>query len=193
MADASATPARRVSPLGGFPADMGAFGGVLLSDGGPAARFILRGEDAAAAASSVLGLDAPVAPLRSATGAGWAALWLGPDEWLLIGPAEGAAAMGLALSERLAGVPHSLVEVSHRQTGLIVEGPGAALALNAAVPLDLSPGAFPVGMCARTIFEKAEIVLWRTDPERFHVEVWRSFAPYVYGLLDAVRRENAVS
>jgi sarcosine oxidase, subunit gamma len=193
MADASQTLARRVSPLGGFPADMGAFGGVLLSDGGPAARIVLRGEDAAAAAGAALGLDLPRTPLRAVTGPSWAALWLGPDEWLLMGPEDDAAPMGRVLAERLAGVAHSLVDVSHRQTGVIVEGPGAAVALNAAVPLDLSPRAFPVGMCARTIFEKAEIVLWRTDPDRFHVEVWRSFAPYVYGMLDAVRRENAVS
>jgi sarcosine oxidase, subunit gamma len=45
-------------------------------------------------------------------------------------------------------------------------------------------------MATRTIFEKAEIVLWRTGPETFHVEVWRSFAPYVWDLMDAVRHEN---
>ncbi len=39
-------------------------------------------------------------------------------------------------------------------------------------------------MCTRTIFAKAEIVLWRTAPDAFRIEVWRSFAPYVLGLLD---------
>ena len=87
--------------------------------------------------------------------------------------------------------PCSLVDVSHRQTAIILEGPGAADTLNAAVPLELSDAAFPVGMCVRTIFEKAEIVLWRTGLERFHVEVWRSFGPYVWELLDLVRTENA--
>ena len=62
-------------------------------------------------------------------------------------------------------------------------GPEAARLLNAACPLDLDPSAFPVGMCTRTLFAKAEIVLWRTGATAFHVEVWRSFAPYVVGHL----------
>jgi sarcosine oxidase, subunit gamma len=36
----------------------------------------------------------------------------------------------------------------------------------------------------RTIFEKAEIILWRTGEQSFHIEVWRSFAPYVLGHLE---------
>ncbi|GGH21040.1 sarcosine oxidase subunit gamma [Alsobacter metallidurans] len=193
MADHSAA-ARRASPFAEFPADWGpTVAGLRLSEGGPAARFILRGTDAVAVASGAFGVAIPTTPLRAAAGAGRAALWLGPDEWLLLGPAGEADALAASLAAALADVPHSLVDVSHRQTGLVLEGPGAALALNAAVPLDLSLAAFPVGMAARTIFEKAEIVLWRTDPERFHVEVWRSFAPYVRELLDIVRRENAVA
>jgi sarcosine oxidase subunit gamma len=43
-------------------------------------------------------------------------------------------------------------------------------------------------MCTRTVFSKADILLWRTAEEAFHIEVWRSFAGYVTGLL----REIAV-
>jgi sarcosine oxidase subunit gamma len=46
-------------------------------------------------------------------------------------------------------------------------------------------------MCTRTLFEKSEIVLWRTAPDTFHIEVWRSFAPYVTALLAEVARERA--
>jgi sarcosine oxidase subunit gamma len=38
-------------------------------------------------------------------------------------------------------------------------------------------------MAARTMFLKTEIVLWRQAETRFHVEVWRSFAPYLVGHL----------
>jgi sarcosine oxidase subunit gamma len=44
-------------------------------------------------------------------------------------------------------------------------------------------------MCTRTVFAKAEVVLWRTGADAFHVEVWRSFAPYVLGLLEEAARE----
>jgi len=46
-------------------------------------------------------------------------------------------------------------------------------------------------MCTRTVFAKAEIVLWRTQPEQFHLEVWRSFAPYVWELLEIVGAETS--
>jgi sarcosine oxidase subunit gamma len=44
-------------------------------------------------------------------------------------------------------------------------------------------------MCTRTVFGKAEIVLWRTAAETFRIEVWRSFAPYVLGCLEEAGRE----
>jgi sarcosine oxidase subunit gamma len=61
--------------------------------------------------------------------------------------------------------------------------------LNAGCPLDLDLAAFPVGMCTRTVLAKAEIVLWRTSAEVFHVEVWRSFASYVTEYLAEAARE----
>jgi sarcosine oxidase subunit gamma len=44
-------------------------------------------------------------------------------------------------------------------------------------------------MCTRTVFAKADIVLWRTGEQTFHVEVWRSFAGYVTGLLVEIASE----
>jgi sarcosine oxidase subunit gamma len=69
-----------------------------------------------------------------------------------------------------------------------VSGAHAASILSGACPLDLDRGEFPVGMCTRTVLAKADIVLWRTREDAFHLEVWRSFAGYVTGLL----REIAV-
>jgi len=44
-------------------------------------------------------------------------------------------------------------------------------------------------MATRTMFMKADIVLWRTGAETFHIEVWRSFAPYVWSLLEVIGQE----
>jgi sarcosine oxidase subunit gamma len=44
-------------------------------------------------------------------------------------------------------------------------------------------------MCTRTVLGKAEIVLWRTAPDIFRIEVWRSFAAYVWLFLDEARGE----
>jgi sarcosine oxidase subunit gamma len=85
----------------------------------------------------------------------------------------------------------SLVDVSHRQGGLIAEGAKAAYALNAACPLSLDESDFPAGTCTRTVFAKAEIVLWRPASQLFRIEVARSFAPYVAGLLTEIMRDIA--
>jgi sarcosine oxidase subunit gamma len=165
-------------------------GNVILAAAPLSARFILRGVQSIEGASEAFGIPMPTVPCRSATDGRKAACWLGPDEWLLISPEAEAATLHRALFDTLAGVPHALVDVSHRQTALLVEGPGAASLLNAGAPLDLAIEAFPQGMVARTIFDKAEIVLWRTGFESFRVEVSRSFAPYVHALLEVVRDEN---
>jgi sarcosine oxidase subunit gamma len=55
----------------------------------------------------------------------------------------------------------------------------------------LSLQAFPAGMCTRTLLGKATILLSRPDDETFHIDVWRSFAPYAWKLLDEARGELA--
>ena len=150
----------------------------------PASRFVLRGgPQALVAAVGALGLPRSDSTCHAVRNAGRAALWLGPDERLLLGPADAAVEMGDSLERALAGMPHSLVEVSHAQTAFEVSGARAAEALNTGCPLDLDPGSFPVDMCTRTVFAKAQIVLWRTGPEMFRVETARSFAPYVTKIL----------
>jgi sarcosine oxidase, subunit gamma len=92
------------------------------------------------------------------------------------------------LESVLEGTAHSLVDVSHRQIGLIASGPAAARVLNAGCPLDLGLKAFPVGFATRTVFDKGEIVLWRRAETNFHIEIWRSFAPYLAGSLAEAAR-----
>jgi sarcosine oxidase, subunit gamma len=160
-----------------------------MAEAPPAARFILRGGEGARLASGMaFGAEPPTRLGPAGEGVRRAAVWLGPDEWLLIAEGADSAPLGETLESVLDGTAHSLVDVSHRQIGLIVSGPAAARVLNAGCPLDLDVKAFPVGMATRTLFEKAEIVLWRRAEATFHVEVWRSFAPYLAALLAEAAR-----
>jgi sarcosine oxidase subunit gamma len=155
----------------------------------PAARWILRGGPRVRlAAEGELRLAVPAAACRAAAQGDSAALWLGPDEWLLISGEHAAGETTAALRAALAGLPHSLVDVSHRQVALEVSGPDTPLLLAAGCPLDLDASAFPVGMCTRTMLAKTEIVLWRTGPESFRIEVWRSFARYLAAFLSEAAR-----
>ena len=156
---------------------------VKLAPVGPLARILFRGPaEAAASASRVFGPVLDTAPMRANQAGGRAALWLGPDEWLMIARDGDLDAILRALAAEPMP-PHSAVDVSHRNTGLVLSGPKAADVLAAGCPLDLDPAAFAVGTATRTLLGKAEIVLWRQAADRFHVECWRSFAPYVHAFL----------
>jgi sarcosine oxidase, subunit gamma len=156
---------------------------------GPAARVSLRGpESVALALGQAFGLALPTAMNAAASNPERAAFRLGPDEWLLAAPGADPAALMAALGAATTE-PHSLVDVSHRNCGLTIAGTAAIDVLATGVMLDLDVGAFPVGMATRTLFAKAEIVLWRTGPDSFHVELWRSFAPYFHGLMAEAARE----
>jgi sarcosine oxidase subunit gamma len=156
----------------------------LLRQLPPAARLVLRGgPDVLAAAADALALQRSETPCRAVRNGDRATLWLGPDERLLLGPADAAQEIHGLLQRALAGMPHSLVEISHAQTAFELSGTRAAAALNIGCPLDLDPASFPIDMCTRTVFAKAQIVLWRTGPEMFRVETARSFVPYVTKIL----------
>jgi sarcosine oxidase subunit gamma len=184
MADATV---KLRSPLEGLALPAGPR--FALSEGPSAARFILRGGEAVrVACGMVFGAEPPSELGPAGEGAERAALWLGPDEWLLIADSADAAAIGDVLESVLDGTAHSLVDVSHRQIGLMASGPAAARALNAGCPLDLDLRAFAVGFATRTLFDKVEIVLWRRAEGAFHIEIWRSFAPFLAAsLVEAAR------
>lgn len=109
---------------------------------------------------------------------GWAAVRLGPDEWLLL--AEGAASQAAHAALSLRGV--SVVDVSARSIGRRVSGLRAAEFLNSVLPIDarlLGPGS-----ATRTLVGRVEALVWRaTSRMEFEIEVWRSYENYLDLLL----------
>lgn len=128
------------------------------------------------AASALLGMTLPVQPGRSSISGTRAALWLGPDEWMIVddNPQEPFPELN---------VPGSAVDISHRNLSIELSGMLAEATLAAGCPLDLSLQAFPVGKCTRTALAKADIILWRTDEVTFRVDCWPSFSDYVFTFL----------
>jgi sarcosine oxidase subunit gamma len=154
----------------------------------PARRLSLRAPaESVSALSKALGLVLPAKPKTSAEKNGRAALWLGPDEWLVIDQAGGDPVADCAGVRQF----HSAVDISHRNVGIVVSGPGAEATISAGCPQDISLAAFPVGACSRTVLHKVEIVLWRTSPDRFRVECWRSFSDYAFSFLAEASKDAA--
>ncbi len=161
--------------------------GVEIAVLAPSHRLALRApQKSLAALSKALGVRLPASPKSSVTKGSRSALWLGPDEWLVID--DGTDPLEDCAKVR---VLHSAVGVSHRNVGISVTGLAAAQALNAGCPQDLSPAAFPVGACSRTILGKVEILLLRTGEDAFRVECWRSFSDYVLTFLTAAASDVA--
>lgn len=168
---------KRIEPLAGRVAG-GA--GIALQPAAPAYRLALRAsEKSLPALSKALGVKLPQKPKTSTTSGSRTALWLGPDEWLVIDAGMHDPNADIAKSRVL----HSAVDVSHRNCAILVNGPQAEAVLNAGCPLDLSLAAFPIGAATRTVLGKIEIVLLRSDEDAFRVECWRSFADYAFTYL----------
>ncbi|MFN2099630.1 sarcosine oxidase subunit gamma [Altererythrobacter sp. MF3-039] len=162
MADA----VRRIEPVPLAPVE---FAGAKVALEPPLARYSLRARDADLL-ERLIGGGLPRAIGSSSDGI----ICLGPDEWLMRMPLETSAPGKL-------GDPVSVVDVSDRQIAIAVEGQRAAEVIQGGNPLDLSK--FPVGNGKRTIFEGVEIILIRESENRYIIEVWRSFAEFVWGVL----------
>ncbi len=150
----------------------------------PLSRLSFRGHaEAQKAAGAALGFDLPQAPLSATVKDGKAALWLGPDEWMILAAEADLDTLQASLSKKIGEAPHALVDISHRQGAVIIEGAKAEWLLNSGIPIDLHGDAFPFGMVTRTVFQKSPIMIWHTGPDSFVVEAWGSFLGYVTGLL----------
>lgn len=118
------------------------------------------------------------------------ALWLGPDEWLVVGPPDSRRDLEGRIREAAAdeAASVSVTDVSAQRTTLLVAGPRARDLLAHGCALDLHPRAFGTGRCAQTSLGRTQVVLVARDEPRggFWVLVRSSFAGYLTDwLLDA--------
>jgi sarcosine oxidase, subunit gamma len=162
---------------------------VSIAPAAPASRLSLRAPaESSAALAKALGLKLPERPKTSASS--MTSHSSGPSQSAWRAPAEAEAYL-VALCAPVKAV-HSAVDISHRNTAILVTGPGAEAVLAAGCPQDLSLPAFLVGACSRTLLGKVEIVLFRTGAEAFRVEVWRSFSDYAFTFLSEAARDPAL-
>lgn len=168
--------------------------GAVLQDATDWCRWSVRTRAADRLAwESTYGLALPAERLHSVASATSASLWLGPDEWLVLIRPQNAVAFRDRCTwiDPAAAPASSIVEISRRNVGIALVGPSVPWILNSGCPLDLSNDAFPIGACTRTLFGKAEVVLWRREETVWHLECWRSFAPYVWSYLAHAAADSA--
>ena len=179
----------RISPLDHYVkttrgAASGGSAGVVISEGPFLGHLNLRGNPSddsfMGAVEGALGFALPVEPNTVSGHGELLAMWLGPDEWLIVTPQDGQAAVADALVEALAGVFASVTDVTGGQTVITVSGGRAREVLAKGCSLDLHPRAFGEGQCAQTLVAGANVTLRWAGPEpSFDLIVRRSFAEYL--------------
>jgi sarcosine oxidase subunit gamma len=157
-----------------------------IADQGLTGMITLRGDLASAgikaAVKSATGLDVP-AQRQALMGQGTAALWMSPDELLLL-------CSYTEVAERLAGIESALkgqhflaANVSDARTFVRISGTGAREVLAKLCPVDLSPEGFKPGMFRRTRMAQVPAAFWLDEAGNFHLICFRSVADYAFELL----------
>jgi sarcosine oxidase subunit gamma len=107
------------------------------------------------------------------------ALWLGPDEWLVVGLPGTAAATMAELRSELGGAHHAVVDVSANRAVIELRGVDRLGLLASGCSVDLDPrGGWIPGVCAQTMFARAQVILQEMDSAT-RVFVRPSFAHYI--------------
>jgi sarcosine oxidase subunit gamma len=150
--------------------------------------------DTASRIAQALGVRLPADPNTVAAVADRTVLWLGPDEWLIVGPNGDAPSVQALLRNALKSGDSSIVDISAHRTTLELAGPAAREVLEKGCPIDLHPRAFGLGHCAQTLLARATIILWPTAPDTYRILVRASLAEYVTEwLIDASQESECLT
>lgn len=140
--------------------------------------------------SQALGLDLPTQACTTVANDTHRLVWVGPDDWFVIGPKGQAGAIEAALREALAGQHVAVTDVSGGYTVLHLSGTPVRDVLAQGCPLDLHPRVFGPGASAGSVFFKASVWLWQADDAPvYEVLVRSSFRGYVWLMLERCTQE----
>jgi sarcosine oxidase subunit gamma len=164
--------------------------GDLAAAGAREAAFLAQVDlrvDASSAARSLVEL--PTTPNRwLATGAR-EALWLGPDEWLVVAPPGSTPAVVAELEGALDGLHRSVVDVSANRAVVELAGPARFGLLTQGCALDLHPRVWRDGMCAQTLLARTPVILQEREGAT-RVFIRSSLAGYLADWLGRARLQD---
>ena len=146
-----------------------------------------------AAAKQVLGLDLPKAPRTSSVWGDVKALWLSPDQWLILCTREKAPALQGELAKALEGILSLAVDVSDMRCIIRLEGEGVRETLMKGCSLDLIGNDYAPGTVRRVRFAEIAGLINVVEDNVIDLYVFRSYADYTWDfLLKAARMGSEV-
>ena len=141
---------------------------------------------AAARVAAVLGGPLPTACGEVTGTISSDAIWLGPDEWLVVATTD-SVALADQLTAAIGDDAGLALDVSANRTILELAGPSARAVLEKGCPVDLHPRAFGPGNAVSTTLARVPVLLWQTGDDTYRLLPRSSFADYVARwLLDAM-------
>ena len=153
-------------------------------------RADLHGVAVGNALDYVLGLKAPE-PLRLTRAGDATAIWMSPDEILLLLPHAVVDEKVAALETALSGAHHMVVNVSDARAVLRLSGPLVGEVLAKGAPCDVSDRGFPPGTARRTHLGGLAVGIWRLEDELWEIVAFRSYAHHLLAWLEQAAMPGA--
>lgn len=139
--------------------------------------------DAGNRLAQALGIRPPAANRYTESG-GIMLAAVAPDEWLMIGAADGIATALERADTALRGETLLALDVTHGLVALRLEGAAGAACVAAFTALDLRPASTPVGAALRTRFgDIGALVACTDDAPTYLLLADQSYTPYLLHLI----------
>ena len=136
----------------------------LLVPTGPRSQINVRARGGAVErVAKCLSIPALPAPNRFVATQAGDCFWLGPQEWLVVGPSSSRAETLEALERAVGPEDGAAVDLSASRVLFDLQGPKARDVLASCCALDLHPRVFGPGQCAQTLVAKSQVLLSQVD------------------------------
>ena len=142
-------------------------------------------------AKNLLGVDLPKLPRTSQSFGDVKALWLSPDQWLILCAHSIAAALQAELSNTLKDNHALAVDVSDMRSIIRLEGEGAREVLMKGGSLDFTDGEFAPGYVRRMRFAEIAALVHVVETNVVDLYVFRSTAHYAFDFLKKAARNGS--
>ena len=131
----------------------------------------------------LLGITLPQSPQEKVSNMP-TAYWLGPNDWLLLDPAQEIDRIASALRESANGATSCVTDVTDAWSIIDISGEDAPARLAQGCSVDLHNSAFPSGRYALTRLQHLSVIIHRLDDTlRFRVLVDRCVARFLWDWL----------
>jgi sarcosine oxidase subunit gamma len=137
------------------------------------------------AVQEALNMPLPIAACGTLATSKIRVIWVGPNDWFVIGPQGEQANIEDKLRIALAGQHCAVTDVSSGYFLVTLSGLQAREVLAEACPMDFHPAVFKPGKAVGTNFFKISTYLWQLDETpTFEILVRRSFIDHFWQLIE---------